>query len=206
AVLPAARLGARPWSLPIGIGERDLRPTALALYEGEHALIAGPGRSGRSTALCALASRAHAAGAVVLAVAGSRSPLATDEHIDRCFAPDDVTEAVAEVAPRAAPVLLLIDDAEGVADPTGVLGALLDERHAHLAVIAAGRADALRTAYGHWTRQLRRSQVGLLLAPDVDLDGELVGVALPRRASVALGAGRGWLVVGGEVQVVQVAT
>ena len=102
--------------------------------------------------------------------------------------------------------MLLVDDAEAVDDPSGALAALVQTPSPQLAVVAAGRSDGLRTAYGHWTRQLRRSQVGLLLAPNTDLDGELVGVVLPRRAPVTLGPGRGWLVVGGDVQVVQVAS
>ncbi len=72
-------------------------------------------------------------------------------------------------------------------------------------MVAAGRADALRSLYGHWTSTVRKSKTGLLLRPDVDMDGDLVGAVLPRRAPVRLGAGRGYLVHNGELDLVQAA-
>ncbi len=72
-------------------------------------------------------------------------------------------------------------------------------------VVAAGRADALRSLYSHWTRTVRASRVGLLLQPDVDVDGDLLSVRLPRRTTTAIGPGRGYLCAGGEVDLVQVA-
>ena len=72
--------------------------------------------------------------------------------------------------------------------------------------MAAGRAEALRSLYGHWTQRVRRCRTGLLLRPHVDLDGDLLGVALPRRSPVELGTARGYLVNAGEVRLVQAAT
>ena len=72
-------------------------------------------------------------------------------------------------------------------------------------VVAAGRADVLRGLYHHWTRTVRRSRLGVLLRPDVDLDGELLGVTLPRRSSAPWVDGRGYLVVDGTASLVQVA-
>ena len=72
-------------------------------------------------------------------------------------------------------------------------------------VVAAGRPDALRISYGHWTHAIRRSRLGLLLRPDHDVDGALLGAALPRRAPVALAPGRGYLVADGDVEFVQIA-
>jgi S-DNA-T family DNA segregation ATPase FtsK/SpoIIIE len=192
------RLDQRPWFVPIGIGERALEPAGLVLYEGEHALIAGPARSGRSTTLCTIAAviAAQQVGALVISVAGPRSPLAG------C----GVDEAIAAVAGHDGPALLLVDDAEQVEDRTGALAALVARAPEHVHVVAAGRSEVLRTAYQHWTRGLRRSRSGLLLAPNPDLDGELLGQVLPRRAPVTLGPGRGWLVDGSDLEVVQVAT
>jgi S-DNA-T family DNA segregation ATPase FtsK/SpoIIIE len=200
--LRVASFASRPWTIPVGIGERDLAVAGFTLFEGEHVLIAGPGRSGRSGALCVIAEMGT--GALVVTVASPRSPLHAHHS------PSAVDAAVAEVLAHVGPALLIIDDAELVDDPTGALSALIDGQHPHgcgadVAVIAAGRADALRSAYTHWTRGLRRSKVGLLLQPNVDLDGELLGQPLPRRAPVALTPGRGWLVTGGDSQVVQVA-
>jgi S-DNA-T family DNA segregation ATPase FtsK/SpoIIIE len=75
-----------------------------------------------------------------------------------------------------------------------------------LHVIAAARADILRGLYGHWARKaLVVSKTGVLLRPSIDLDGELLGAAIPRRAPVRMVTGRGYAVHNGEVEIVQVA-
>ena len=43
-------------------------------------------------------------------------------------------------------------------------------------LIVAGRNNDLRTLYSHWTGQIRKSRLGVLLVPDVDYDGDLLGV------------------------------
>ncbi|HEX6786674.1 MAG TPA: FtsK/SpoIIIE domain-containing protein, partial [Acidimicrobiales bacterium] len=53
---------ARPiWSLPIGLDGRTLEVCCMELHAGEHLLVAGPARSGRSTALALLAHQVLAA-------------------------------------------------------------------------------------------------------------------------------------------------
>ena len=74
-----------------------------------------------------------------------------------------------------------------------------------LTVVAAGRVDALRSAYGHWTQVLRRQRRGLLLRPTSDLDGDVLGVTLPRREAVPAAPGRGYLVADGGCALVQLA-
>ena len=54
-------------------------------------------------------------------------------------------------------------------------------------------------------RELRKDATGLLLDPDLDLDGELLGVRLPRRSNPFFPPGRGYLVVSGTVRLIQVA-
>ncbi|MGH2943713.1 MAG: ABC transporter substrate-binding protein, partial [Solirubrobacteraceae bacterium] len=90
-------------------------------------------------------------------------------------------------------------------DPDGAIEGLLAANRPDLHVVAAGRGDTLRTMYSHWTGAVRRSKNGILLRPNIDLDGDLVGVNLPRRAPVAMIVGRGYLAQNGEVQLVQVA-
>ncbi len=72
-------------------------------------------------------------------------------------------------------------------------------------VVAAGRADTLRGLYSHWARTVRQSRAGLLLQPDVDLDGDLLSVRLPRHTTAPIGPGRGYLCTGGDLELLQVA-
>ena len=51
----AGRAEREPLFVPIGIGDETLEPAGFELYEGDHALIAGPPRSGRTTSLLVVA-------------------------------------------------------------------------------------------------------------------------------------------------------
>jgi S-DNA-T family DNA segregation ATPase FtsK/SpoIIIE len=101
--------------------------------------------------------------------------------------------------------LLVIDDAELVQDDRGALVGLLAAGGEHLLVIAAGRPDVVRSAYGHWTTAVRRSRKGLLLGAVHDLDGDVLGVLLPRRGTVRPRPGDGLLVTDGTVTPMQLA-
>ena len=46
----------------------------------------------------------------------------------------------------------------------------------------------------------------MLLQPNIDYDGELLGVTLPRRAPVAVTVGRGYLASGGSLEFLQAAS
>jgi S-DNA-T family DNA segregation ATPase FtsK/SpoIIIE len=200
-----ANVTRRPWVLPIGMAEHDLGPASLVAYEGEHALVAGPARSGKSTTLLTVASAVLAAepGALIAALAHARSPLVGDPRIQRIVdpgAPEDLPPLVASDAPL---VLVLVDDADAIDEPR--LETLGTSRRPNLLVVAAGRSDVLRTAYNHWTRPLRRSKLGVLLRPDTDLDGDVLGARLPRRPPVAMVAGRGYIVNNAEPVLAQIA-
>ncbi len=204
---PAAvgALSEEPWQLPVGLDAATLDPAVLRLYEQEHALIAGPQRSGRSTALCTLARLASAAAAppAVVAFAPRRSPLREVPGLTALVTSyDDLRDAL---APHTGPTLLLVDDADAVEDGAGVLEGWIAVGVPGRHLIAAGRADALRRTYGHWTQRARDSRCGVLLAPDHDLDGDLLGAALPRRDRMAPLPGRGYLVTDGTPTGVQLA-
>jgi S-DNA-T family DNA segregation ATPase FtsK/SpoIIIE len=181
--------------VPVGVGDRDLGPVGFYLNEGDHVLIAGPARSGRTTALMSIGSLAAAAGFEVVVLGRPDSPL---RQLD-VLVVDSPAELVAKAGGRR--VLTLIDDAERVDHP-----AIIDlVRGEGPNVIAAGRADVLRGMYQHWTRDVRRCRLGLALRPQSDVDGELWQMQFPRRGPTFRQPGRGYLVSGGEVEVVQVA-
>ncbi len=203
----AVDLGEHQWFVPIGVGDATLGPVGLTLYDGEHALVAGPPRSGRTTTLQTIASviRAAKPDMMIVAIAGARSALASTAAIDCCLAPDGDETWAQAFESASGPLLILVDDAELVDDSAGDLQAMLDQRRPGLHVVGAGRTEALRGLYGHWTRTIRASRNGLLLQPDPDLDGDLFGARLPRRPPVTMAPGRGYLITGQDMDVVQIA-
>ncbi|MER5789512.1 FtsK/SpoIIIE domain-containing protein [Streptomyces sp. NPDC001980] len=200
-----ASVAAEPWRVPVGVDADSLDCAALRMYEHEHALIAGPQRSGRSTALCTIARVVTATEnpPAVIAFAPRRSPLRDLPGLTAlATAYGDLAETLLR---PAGPTLLLVDDADTVDDDHGTLENWLATAGPGSHLVAAGRAEALRRLYGHWTGRARDSRCGILLSPDHDLDGDLLGTALPRHDRMAALPGRGYLVVDGVASGVQVA-
>jgi DNA segregation ATPase FtsK/SpoIIIE, S-DNA-T family len=195
--------GAEPWSVPVGFTDSNLAPAALKLYEHEHALIAGPPRSGRSNALVAIAA-AVLEGTdppAVVAFAPRRSPLRDlPAPVVVCC---DYAELERVLDPIGGRALLLIDDADTVTDTLGVLDRWIGKAGPGRHVIAAGRNDGIRRQYGMWTQKVRDGRCGVLLVPDHELDGDLLGVALPRQNRMAPVPGRGYLLSDGVLDGVQ---
>ncbi len=202
--LPPPSADEHGWSLPVGLADDELWPLELTLHAGDHFLVAGPARSGRSSALALLAAQIRRASpaARLLALAPRSSALHSSAALD------GLTASVAELAellvPAAdPPLVVLVDDAELVDDPSGTLSGLISDGTTRLLV--AGRVEATRTAYGHWTQALRRQRRGLLLRPQDDLDGDVLGVLLPRRQATPPAPGRGYLIADGCCALVQLA-
>ncbi|MEO7555910.1 MAG: FtsK/SpoIIIE domain-containing protein [Acidimicrobiales bacterium] len=199
-------IGPGPVKIPVGLADADLSVAMLSLHGGEHALIAGPPRSGKSTALAAIAQRLAAVeGAITVAICDERSPLYELEGLDAFGTIDFLADVLRAGAIDDRPWFVLIDDAPSVPDHEGVLTALLQGARRDLHVIASGRADDVRTGYSHWSKPIRAARTGLLLQPDLSMDGDLFNVRLPRRLAVALVPGRGFLVSNGDAELVQVA-
>lgn len=196
------------WTIPLGIGDSSLGPVGVPLHEGEHLLIAGPSRSGKSTTLDAIAAMVakQRPDVVISAIALRRSPLGETPEIRRIARTEEEVDTVLqELLTDTAPQLLLVDDCDTVEDRTNLLTRALSGSRADLHVIGAGKADGLRAAYGHWTQGLRRSRIGLALKPDLDRDGDLWGATLPRRGPSQFPPGRGYLIIEGEVELTQAA-
>jgi S-DNA-T family DNA segregation ATPase FtsK/SpoIIIE len=199
--LPPAHHADSTTYMPVGVALADGGPALLEVPDGDHVLVLGGARSGRSTALVRLAHGwrdAHPDG-TVLAVLPRRSAFPhglADEVVSRLG-------TVPTTALR--PLLIVVDDAELVDDPNGALAALVTSGRADCTMFAAARPDALRQAYGHWTGVLRRSRLGLVSAGGSDLDGDLLGATLPRRLPVPTRQGLMWMVAQGSTSLVQVA-
>jgi S-DNA-T family DNA segregation ATPase FtsK/SpoIIIE len=189
--------------LVVGIGFHSLEPERLAVPDGEHVLVAGPPRSGRSTALLRLACSwrdAHPDGVVHVATAARRSPLAGWVET---VAADRLVAAV-RAGPPDRPCLVVVDDAEGFDDADTALAGLVAERRPGLLVLAGGRPAALRALYGHWTTAVRRSRLGLLMAACVDTDGDVLGESLPRHPPLPPRPGLAWVIGAGHRELAQI--
>ncbi len=203
-----AHIGDDAWFLPVGLGDEHLDPVGFSLRAGEHVLVTAPAHSGKSTALRTVGRVALAAGATVSVLSLRKSSLSDLEPVDaRCTSADDLSMFLRKVRALsvAGPHLLLIDDAETVDDTDGLLAAIAAERMENLRIVVAARADVLRSKFGHWTIEIRRSRTGLILRPVVDLDGDLWFTTLPRKGPARFRDGLGYLIASGPAQLIQVA-
>jgi DNA segregation ATPase FtsK/SpoIIIE, S-DNA-T family len=179
-----------PVELVIGLDADDLEPAALRVPVGDHVFIGGGARTGRSTALRQVEAswrRSHPGCPVV--------------HVER-NRPIDGTDHIGGGGGEL-PVLVVVDDAERVDDPDGVLSRLAARAGVTFAV--AARLEAVRVAYGHWTREVARSRCGLIMTSMGDVDGELLGATLPRRAPIPPRPGLAWIIDQDGQRLVQVA-
>ena len=162
----------------VGVDEQQLATARLVLPPGGHALIAGPPRSGRTSTLTALVRSLIDAGVEVVQI-----------HPGIDVAPADVGRIEGP-----GPVVVVVDEVDRTADDHPLLGRVAAERRPDRHLIVAGRADRLRSRYAHWTREVRVDRCGILLAPDPDLDGELLGTRIPRAWPVSPRPGLAWAV------------
>jgi len=209
----------RPWTAAFALDDLDLAPVTMSL-EDSHFVVIGPYRSGRSTALDTLAAalRASTPRLTMHLLTPRRSLLtgsgsewsSVSRGLDACESKiaellDDLIGAAS--GPEPDPVLVVLDDAgELVESPAGgSLEQLLKRgRDAHVRVVMSLEAGQARH-YAAWVREIRKDGRGMLLDPNLDLDGELLGVRLPRRSNALFPAGRGYVVKDGRVVLAQVA-
>ncbi|WP_159617338.1 FtsK/SpoIIIE domain-containing protein [Arthrobacter zhaoguopingii] len=204
-----------PDRILVGLGGDDLVPLGPDLGDTPTFLVAGPPKSGRSTALLTMALEALRRGDGIVVIAPRRSPLrALEGHpgvaavlVDPETSSADLRQALSQVPQERG--MLIIDDAEMVlsndfsADVQALARGAAGEGWA---VLAGGNAEALGNAIGGWVALARRNRQGLLLAPQSIADGELIGVRLGRGVvGTPTTSGRGLLHLGdGQLIAVQV--
>ncbi|HEX4983579.1 MAG TPA: FtsK/SpoIIIE domain-containing protein, partial [Ilumatobacteraceae bacterium] len=198
--VPAA--GGSITRLAVGRDFSTLSTAVLNVPIGEHVLVVGPARSGRSSALIRLieAWREQHPGSTVRTISPARSSPLVARY--GAIAGADELADLDESDPG---VLIAVDDCERLDDPDGRLAGYLSRSAGATTVFAAGRADALRVTYGHWTAVCRRSRLGLVMTAGAELDGDLVGAVLPRRTPIPSRPGLAWLVDGTGQSLVQLA-
>lgn len=177
----------------LGAGGDDAAPVVLDLIGARaRLLVAGPPRSGRSTALLTVLRQATADVDRVVVIAPDRSPVRSGAGTlgVPCLGPDTPEPPLLDDVD-----LLLVDDVDSLAG--SAVGAALDEAlspgrlRGPRAVVLAGRTDALASTFRGAAAEVRRSRQALLLQPGPG-DGDLVGLRLPQGRSVPV-PGRGLL-------------
>ena len=205
--LPAAKID-HDLTIPFGMSDNTRAAATLKLRTGEHCLIAGPSRSGRTNTLRVIASQLRDAdrSLVLVGITPSfGSPLLSEGVFDAGGSPEDLEKVLQTSGEEERRWVILVDDADGFDLESGALYEIARKNPANVTIIAAARSSSLRQSYGHWTRFVRASGTGILLQPDPSLDGELLGVRLPRGQRFDDIAGRGYLVRSGNTEIVQVA-
>jgi S-DNA-T family DNA segregation ATPase FtsK/SpoIIIE len=211
-----ARLDPDPAPLPplwalIGAGGDELGAVGVDLLaDGPGFTVAGPPRSGRSTALLTMAGSLLARDVPLVLVTPRRSPLrglAGRRGVLGVLDGDADATALEEPTRGHPRHVVIVDDAELVAGTTlddSLDDALRRARDGDHAVVLAGTGEDLKSAYRGAAATALRSRSGLLLAVRGSEDGDLLGVRLPRNAGSGP-LGRAVLVRLGSAQPVQVA-
>ncbi len=202
----------------VGIGQRELAPVLVDLREG-NLLVAGPNRSGRSTALAtiALSLAASTPGVELVLLAPRRSPL-TSLHVWQRSAKGlsdcedlarEIEETIDDRDGSEPPLVVVVDDGTELVDSradSSIERIVRRGRDVGIYVIGAAESTSALRSYSGWVPEIRKDRRAILLNPDPDIDGDLVAVKLPRRAGPGLPPGRGYLATDGGVELVQCAS
>lgn len=193
---------------------------AVDLRQNPMFAVFGPERSGRTTTLATVMRGLDTLGVPVkrFLVAPRRTELLEMTGWERVGRGTDgcdelLVELAAEVRERGEKpndlIVVVVDDGEELAE--GASSSALAEimrrgRDAGVVVMAAVSTNSAHRSFGGWISDLKRARHAMLLIPDVDVDGDLVSVRLPRKSTRRFVPGRGYYVSRGDVQYAQVAT
>ena len=176
------------WAL-LGVGGDELEPVGADLMGDQPTfLVAGPSRSGRSTALGVMAESLLRGGTELVIGAPTNSPLRGFEGRPgvRGVITSDVpteTQFADLLDPGDGPVVLLVDDAEVWRDLPcrDWLKAFVRKASGNRrGVILGGDVSSVATGFSGWQAEVKKNRRGALLSPPNMSDGDLVGVRLSR--------------------------
>ncbi|MEU3790526.1 FtsK/SpoIIIE domain-containing protein [Streptomyces fructofermentans] len=180
----------RLWGLA-GIGGDDIMAFGPDLSQGVPTfVVAGPAKSGRSTALLNLA-RSYLLQGVRLVIAAPRpSPLREldgREGVVKVFTDDDIesddfNEAIESASPEE-PIVVIVDDGEVLedCDCERELKRLV-QRGADrgLALVIGGDEEEVCGGFSGWQVEAKKGRRGILLSPQDSGAGELIGIRTTR--------------------------
>lgn len=181
---------------------------------GPGIIVAGPPKTGRSTALLTMGRWLLGRDYSAILLTPRRSPLrdlADLPGVRGAFTgestPDELKAAISSCPGR---FVLLVDDLELLGNDSELAEWLTDYvaelRDSGNLVIAAGSVEDLDSMYRGPVVAMKKTRTGLLLRPTATGQGDLLGVRLPRSLATGSGpAGRGLMVVGGTWELIQVS-
>jgi S-DNA-T family DNA segregation ATPase FtsK/SpoIIIE len=187
---PAER--ARP---TLGVGGDRAEPIHLDLFAAPGTfLVAGPPRSGRTTALTVIGKQLHSMAIEVIVAAPARSDLASFACALGIPVWDRNAPGHSLTAASHGRRVILVDDAETFLDSAveAALAEITRQQGSGQISVVAARTDDLTVSYRGLLFDAQRGRTGLLLQPAAS-DGELLGVRVRRARTTAL-PGRGVLV------------
>ncbi|WP_030246431.1 hypothetical protein [Streptomyces sp. NRRL S-350] len=197
----------RLWALA-GVGSDPLSAHGPDLAAGSAPAftVAGPPGSGRSTALTTIARSLLASGTRLLLVAPRPSPLREltgQPSVLGCIVQDNIErhelEEVLDTATRDDPVVVVMDDAEVLADcgASPVLSRLLQHGSSEGAALVAAADEQEIDLSMKWLSELPNACRGLLLTPEAYTSGKLIGSpSAVSLVGLSHTPGRGWLHLG----------
>ncbi len=186
-----------PTFIGVGIGGDTLAVQGFdPVTAGSGFMIAGPPRSGRSTALMAIVRDQARTRRDVIVIAPRVSPL-RDMRGVTLFTGNEPLDDIKKALATRRPHTVIVDDFDVLGADSPVAGALLDAftrmRDSQNTLIIAGGIDELSGTYRGVIAELKKGRSGLLLAPRASSDGEVLNAKLPRSVGSAAPAGRGVL-------------
>lgn len=198
------------WAL-LGLGGDELQAIGVDLRASGGFVVGGPRRSGRSNALSVMARSLLVGGCQVVAFCPRATPLRAlrgEKGVLAVFDGDDPSpkEALQILNAVEGPLAVIVDDAMLLhgAPVAELLEHVAREGpdQGHVLVIAGVPEEMMRPMRG-FVYVAAQTRSGILLTPEHNTDGELLGVRLPRSAVFRQPIGRGIFVDGGQLQLVQ---
>ena len=196
------------WAL-VGAGGDAAEPLGLSLA-GSSALVAGPGKSGRSTTLATMATWLGEHGTPIVGLVAGRSTL-TDVRGGAGIL--DVVERtdvmrLRDLLAGGPDCCVVADDVERLIDTEAedvVLQWFKSPERVTGSLLVGGNAADLTSLFRGLSVVARRSGQGVLLSPTSYADGELLGVRVAAIDHADLRPGRGLLIKNGRATPIQVA-
>ena len=201
-------LGRSEEGFMLGVRDADLGPAVLQFGPAGF-IVAGPPRSGKTTALNALVTAAPPTVKGMAIVASHESSLTRPRAGCRVAVGEEqgsqLLRGILEEPGRD--LLLVVDDLHDFLNSDvdyAIRDILRRARGQRWMVVASANAEDARRAYDGALREVRGNKAGILLQPDSEVDGDIVGIRLPRAANTVWPPGRGYLVTGGTYELCQI--